>query len=178
MNEGKKFLHQPWQGSYREGLEAYRVKHAELKGTREVWSVSGPCKQGLSPLLKCFLQCWISRGEIQGVVGRGSRGPPLNPPWFWKAAPPAPYNSLGAAELEFKVRPQLGREGDVPQQKKEATFQVQNLHLNQFINPTVQIRREGRRERREQFTESRTKIALLNTSFLSLDIFPMTFKSP
>lgn len=95
-------------------------------------------------------------------------GPPLNPPGFVAGSTPSmtSSNSLCAAKLEFKVSPQLGREGDIPQQEKEATFQLQNLHLNQFINPTVQIRRAGRRGRREEFTESRAKKALLNTSFL------------
>lgn len=55
----------------------------------------------------------------------------------------------------------------MPQPKREATFQVQNLHLNRFINPKVQIqRREGRKGRHEEFGESGTKIAPLNTSFL------------
>lgn len=64
------------------GLQGKTETNAETKGTGEAWSVSGPCKQGLSPLLKCFPQCWISREEIQGVVGRGSPwGSPFESTW-------------------------------------------------------------------------------------------------
>lgn len=122
------------------------------------------CKQELSPLLKCFfLQYWISRGGIQGAGGQFLGSPSESIPVCGSSTPSiSPSSSLGAARSGHSL---AGR-GDTPQQKKEATSQVQNLHLNRFLNPTVQIRGEGRGGRCEEFTESRTKIALLNTSSL------------
>lgn len=56
----------------------------------------------------------------------------------------APSISLGAARLEMKGTPQLGKEVNILQER-EATFGAQNLHFNQFKNPKVQMRRTERR---------------------------------
>lgn len=60
----------------------------------------------------------------------------------------APSISLGAARLEMKGTPQLGKEVNILQEEREATFGAQNLHFNQFKNPKVQMRRTERRRRK------------------------------
>lgn len=64
-------------------------------------------------------------------------------PGLWQVVPPAslPQIPWVPQSWKWRSRTQLGQEGKILQQKRETTFQVQNLHLNLFINPKAQIRR-------------------------------------
>lgn len=90
-------------------------------------------------------------------------------PGLWWVVAPASLPQIPSVLQSWKSRSghSLAKRGICFSRGEKKPFRFKNLHLNQFINPKGQIRRRERRKGRcEEFRESRTKIALLNTSFL------------
>lgn len=88
----------------------------------------------------------------------------------------APSTSLGAARLEIKAMPQLGKEGNVTSggEKKSFGFKICTWISLQILKCRSGEQKAGGK-RHENCRVLSTQIALLNTSFLFW-IFPNDFK--